>query len=284
MKHDKILLNFIENRLAFFVAFNKIIKSRAEYKSMIPIFKKLELDYKRGIVPIAGDEKVYGYFKTPNNFERIITTKLGKYIKKHYKDIVPKDHILSEFIATLNAILWKKPPRVRVYTGKDIITTYNSFKGKRGLDTCMVKDNKPNELLGLYSMNPDVIALHCLEDFESTKARALVWTLENGDKIVDRIYPNSGENFQKFKQYFKQKENYYIRSNHKMSNDGEIITVNKKQNIIVTLKSKNMEYFPYLDTFQFGKCEGDKLILSNTRLTDFIMQFDDQDGGYNNSF
>ena len=170
-------------------------------------------------------ERIYYHFKD-NSYERIIATKLGKYLIKHYKDLVPADHILSDFVATLNAIIWKEPPSIIVYKGEDIITAYERCNHSKGVSSCMTKDGRHKNMKFL-AMNPDKVELHCYEDAENIYARVLVWTTNTGKRIVDRIYPNNGDAFHKMEEHFKGLKNHYIREKHEAPDGHNPVPINK---------------------------------------------------------
>lgn len=284
MTDDTHILGFLDKRVNFLIAFKKVLDKKAEFKCMEPLFKRLEADWERGVVPVEDNKRAYAYCKNPNDFKTMISTKLGKIIRKLYKEEAPlKDHIISDFVSMVNAIVWREPPTIIIYKGKDIITAYDSMKGHGALDTCMVKEERPQTLLDILTENPDVVELHCLEDADDMKARALVWTAPNGDRIVDRIYPNSGEFFQQFKAYYETKPNYYIRRNHQQPDDGtniDKIGITKQPNPIM-IEVKNVSMYPYLDTFHYGyKKDENTLILTNV-LNDYCsMKYENIDGSY----
>lgn len=272
-KEEKI--DLIERRIRLLSVWKEIINRRKAFKPMQNIFNLLEADYDKCIVP---DEKemVYTHFRADN--QRIISTKLGKYLVKNYKDLVPEDHILSDFVSTLNSIMWKKPPQINVYKGEDIITGYKRCGDTGAVSSCMSRNNR-HLRMKLLALNPDKVELQCLEDAEEIYARVLVWTLEDGKKVVDRIYPNDGVNFHKALDHYKNLKNHYIRSNHKaICNSNKTITIGDLGTVTIVLNCKDVEEYPYLDTFQHGHIEDDKLILTSVETNKSKLVFDSQYG------
>jgi len=273
-KEEKV--NLIELRIRFLSVWKEVTTRREAFKPMMEIFQLLEEDYDRCLVPEVGEEQVYLYFKSPDNFERIISTKLGKYLRKRYKDLVPADHILSDFVAILNAIVWKKAPSIQIYKGDDLLKAYGRCE-KGAVSSCMTKRTRL-VYMKLLAQNPDVVEMHCLEDVEKIHARVLVWKLEDGKRVVDRIYPNNGKVYHDILEHFKGMDNHYIRSNHGASSETTPAFITGINDPQVVLDATGIDKYPYLDTFQYGYQDGNNIHLSNIRFCACTMKFDTQYG------
>lgn len=249
-KEEKIKL--VESRIRFLSVWKEIVTRRKAFEPMRKIFNLLEADYTKCIIP-DDKEMVYRHFKD-ESFERIVPIKLGKYLVKHYKDLVPADHVLADFVGMLNAIIWKKPPSIVVYKGDDLIEVYKRCNDSKKVGTCMSRYGK-YEYMKLLAQNPDKVEVHSYEDNEDIYARVLVWTLDDGKRVVDRIYPNSGDHFHTMLEHFKNLDNYYIRSNHNIADSKNEIYVEGLDNPTIRLvenKDDHIKNYPYLDTFQYS--------------------------------
>lgn len=73
---------------------------------------------------------------------------------------------------------------IKVVRGQEIMDAYRD--GDKKWHSCMTgQDSNKTEL---YAINPDKVGLVIYND----KARALLWTTDEGKTVLDRIYPNSG--------------------------------------------------------------------------------------------
>ena len=264
-KEDKIEL--VQRRIRLLSVWKEISQRRKAFEPMMKIFHLLEADYDKCLVPMDDKEQIYHFFKTPNSFDRIVSTKLGKYLVKNYKEMVPADHVLSDFVANLNTIIWKQPPQFVVYNGMDIPTAYERCNHSKGVSTCMTRDGRHYNQLFL-AINPNKVEMLCLEDAEKIHARVLVWTTDDGKRIVDRIYPNNGDLFHKILEHFKGMDNHYIREKHGPPNGNSPIPIEGLDRAFVTMNCKGLENFPYLDTMRYGKRTDDEILLTNSICTD----------------
>jgi hypothetical protein len=278
-KEEKI--DLVEKRIRFLSVWKEICNRRKAFEPMKKIFQLLEADYDRCLIPTNDTERIYRFFKPLSSDEKIIATKLGKYLVKNYKEIVPADHILSDFVASLNAVIWKEPPSIVVYKGEDIITAYERCNHSKGVSSCMTKEGRHINQKFL-ALNPDKVELHCYEDVENIYARVLVWTVNGGRKVVDRIYPNKGDHYHNMLEHFEGLNNHYIRENHNAPHKHDMIPINDLVDPFVIMKGADLETYPYLDTFRYGVIIGDEIILTNKICTNPVtnLAFDSQYGYY----
>lgn len=99
--------------------------------------------------------------------------------------------------------------------------------------------------------------------------RALLWNINN-EFVVDRIYPNNGPHIDTMTKYALDK-GWFIR-NHHGSPEHDVSFYSKsceERNFIFPVK-KDIHY-PYIDSFCYGKLNGDQIILSN--LPQFSLRF-----------
>lgn len=280
------LIDLVERRIRFLSVWKEISKRKKAFEPMQSIFTLLEADYDKCIVPLNDAERIYVHFKSPDNYERIVSTKLGRYLVKHYKDYVPADHILADFVANLNSHIWKQPPQINVYRGVDLMSAYERCGESKCVGSCMTKEGK-HQYMSMLANNPDIVEIHCLEDIDTIYARVLVWTLEDGKKVVDRIYPNTGDNFHKMLEHFSKLNNHYIRNHHRaydvLKEPVEIIGLDYNPHVV--LNCANQTLYPYLDTFQYGCKMDEKMFLSVKKSIDpkTTLRLNSQYGTYGNA-
>ena len=118
---------------------------------------------------------------------RPICTTLGRLMTRHL-GYDPKKYSLAIQVLTDAYIAEVRRANVSfdVVQGEDIVEAY---KVEWGAHSCMTgKDSKYTEFV---EENEDVISMLLFKD-KTTKARALLWNTVEGDRVLDRIYPNSG--------------------------------------------------------------------------------------------
>lgn len=122
--------------------------------------------------------------------------------------------------------------------------------------SCMRQEHK-SEFFNLYTNNQDIIKLVILHDDNNDKliyARALLWHLEDGTKIMDRVYSNNDDVIIPFLQKWGTDNGYYVRKTQKWNDSLTFITPSGNvEQIKFSLKLKNKVFnkYPYLDTFKF---------------------------------
>ena len=206
------------------------------------------------------------------DLKKRVKTTLMRYFRRQLKvtqDNLP-DHLLTEVCFNIMSNFADVESKITIVTGEELKKAY---KDRFGGETCMTGGSRSN-LLNIYSDNPDKIALIKYED-QKTSARALLWTAENGDRIVDRIYPdNRGTHIVAIKHWAREK-GFVTRTNNAMdsqslSNDGTY-----------EFHFKYDGRFPYIDTFNYGEVDGLKVILSND-CEKFEDRFTETNGEYSN--
>jgi hypothetical protein len=209
------------------------------------------------------------YLAFANDFEKVTFAKcdeeiydeskrtklsLGKYIRRqlNFSDKAFSDTALSFLCNKVKELTFSPSDiekKITLLSGKDITNFYKNDKY-----SCMSGDNSKNTQL--YALNPDVVQLAVFNN----KIRALLWTTDKGEKILDKIYPrNNG--------YDAVIKNWAYDKGYFVANNGYAFSpflFNKEpveKQFKFTLKHNNV--FPYLDTFRYGKIKKDKVYLTN---------------------
>ena len=213
---------------------------------------------------------------TDDTLQRVWTTnrnkiKIGRVVRAllNSAEIKSTDSEIEKFVNSFKStmdIIKDAMNRFNIVEGSELIYWYSSRnyadKNKGTLaNSCMA--SVPKHYLEIYERNPDVCKLVILYD-ESGKigdsvykselitGRALLWTLRNGDKFLDRIYTTNDSDVDLFKK-FAQKNNWWYKKNQ---NSGDSFTIVKgdisdpNPTLIVTLSNWS-NYFPYLDTLMY---------------------------------
>lgn len=173
------------------------------------------------------------------------TTTIGRYIRRELG--ISADILSDKFISYITDSFTEattKPTetQIKILTGKAV----QDFYQKTHITSCMSGNNA--FLTEFYANNPDKVALVVYLD----KARALLWTCDDGSKVLDRIYP-VGSKYSGILNAWALSNKYFVRED-----------AFKQKKFFVTTKPK--DYIPYMDTFKFAKLISDKkqIILSNS--------------------
>jgi hypothetical protein len=154
----------------------------------------------------------------------------------------------------------------KVVEGEDIRkwyheNMYESSNGGQLANSCM-RYPKCQDFLDIYTENPQVCKLLIFTPNEGKlSGRALLWTLENGKKYMDRIYTNKDSYDNLFLKWAN--ENGYTKGIEASS--------------VVKVNTKDYELYPYMDTFIFYDADEGKLSNSEIFQRPYA-QLDETDG------
>lgn len=153
-----------------------------------------------------------------------------------------------------NAIMGRVRPLdecVTIVSGRAITAAYReSF----GACSCMTGDDA--SLTEVYAANPYRVSL-VKYDNGGTQARALLWQTEEGPRVLDRIYPNSGPHISHLERWAKQ-EGIEFRSHQGMPSASKPPF---KKPYTVEIRWEQESNMPYMDSFTSGDWDGDTLTL-----------------------
>jgi len=190
---------------------------------------------------------------------------VGRFVKGilNKADIQFKDSDIEDFVYKYRVEVAKLGDvfsRFKLLKGDDIkkyyhYSKYEDLKGTLG-SSCMRYD-ECQEYFGIYVKNPDVCNLVVLMSDEkegSICGRALLWTDNEGRKIMDRIYTIRTQDEQLFKEFAKKSGFFYKKEQNMNSGEPFISPENGEEVELYTsilLSSEDYEYYPYMDTFKF---------------------------------
>lgn len=162
------------------------------------------------------------------------------------------------------------PGHFELVTGWDIKDWYdgNIYHDKSGtmINSCMRYDNCQS-FFALYAYNPNQCAMLIYVSDEADEyqkgrllGRALVWTLPNGQKVMDRIYSND-VTYEMFVDY-AQEQGWWYRPQRGFTEEPTINNasgeeVDDRLVVPVELEHTKFRYYPYMDTFLY--LDGNKL-------------------------
>ena len=143
---------------------------------------------------------------------------------------------------------------VEVVTGVAIAEAYRTAYA---WDSCLTGSNlHTQDTLEIFVMNPDKVELcKFLSQDSGDKARALLWTTDTGERVLDRLYPNDS-NLMPLIEDWCVANKIIQRANNWLAEASDSIYLKDKKYYEVTLSvaSHNVETtFPYLDTFAYAE-------------------------------
>ena len=184
------------------------------------------------------DPSAVSYAKRPeivHKYDRVRRTKtrLGRYLCQ-LDDVFSVWSGLSEFCDV--AITYANPPSndwFKVVGGDEVFRVYRDVAY-----SCM----SDSPYVELYANNPDKVKMLVYRNI----GRALLWTTDDGTKVMDRIYPHSGIHLQHMKNWAKR-NGYLTRINNCLPS-GDVLFEDQKPHQ-VTLDV--VKYIPYMDSFHY---------------------------------
>jgi len=187
-----------------------------------------------------------------------IKTTLGRYLKRNYftTDFSVPDLVLNDFVnEVLKNVTTEKElnNKIKEYESDDIVDYYRTSSDIA--DSCMTDESASYTVL--YALNPNKVKLINF----AGKARALLWTTDDGTKVLDRAYPSGSKEIVLLRQWAEDKGYVLRRNADKLESSGNVELSDGNEHLI-TLKHNGV--FPYLDTFHFGEIIDDETVqLSN---------------------
>ena len=216
--------------------------------------------------------------------------KIGRLAKKICNDIGEEfsDKDYESFVTEYKSIYELMKNKFRgfeVVSGEDIkkwylILNYDVSKNSTLQNSCM-RYIKCQKFFNIYTENPDVCSLLINKNMTGDKitGRALIWTLRNGKKFLDRIYYSREQERSIFEEYARQNEMYYLKLNGDFYYGDAKISADDIE-FQIKLSKWKFDYYPYMDTFKYLEVEEGILYdeVSRFMISDCYF-LESQDGG-----
>jgi len=174
------------------------------------------------------------------------------------------DKDLEEFVNLYKATVDKMNDRFQYFEsikGQEIghWYHYSNYKERQGSLGSSCMSNVKSEYFDIYMSNPDVCELVILksdDDDSLIVGRALLWTLRDGKKFMDRIYTSKDSDVQLFKDWARE-NGWYTKQYNSSTDSGRAIAPDGSQvdlgTLTVNIKTGMYEAYPYLDTLKYFK-------------------------------
>lgn len=184
--------------------------------------------------------------------EKRYRTKLGRYLRRNLNitdDMVSDDTIEQMSYNVMGSLPNSNGDSIEIITGEDIIEAYDKEYGGA---SCMTGGNA--NITEVYALNPDKVSMVI---YKEGYARALLWTCDDGTKVLDRIYPNSGVHVDIITKWAVDRG--YV---HRVGNNCNYCRLSDNNFHTVTLKMNDL--FPFMDTFKHGTIRGNTIKITNS--------------------
>jgi hypothetical protein len=123
----------------------------------------------------------------------------------------------------------------------------DAYKEEWGAHSCMTGSYAA--YTKFLAKNKQAVQMLLFKD-KAVKARALLWTTNEGDKVLDRIYPNSGYHVAMMQKWATD-QGFIYRANNSLPSGLTVMLSNKKT---YSVSITNLDdIWSYMDTFTFGK-------------------------------
>ena len=163
--------------------------------------------------------------------------------------------------------------RIELVKGEDIAKWYyekNYAPGKGGKgsiqESCM-RYERCGSYLDIYIKNPEVCSMLIFKETDhKISMRALVWTLSDGTKYMDRIYAGNSSDIAIFTNYAKRQNWLAYDYSGKM------------ESLEIRLKDQKYQKYPYMDTFKYY--DRDKNTLNKKAKSGYELVLTHPEGSY----
>ena len=168
-----------------------------------------------------------------NNNMGITAATIEKFVNLYEAEVMLRENSLDSF---------------KVVEGEDIRKWYHQkyYEGNSSgqLSNSCMRYPTCQDYFDIYVQNPEVCKMVIyLNEFNQLRGRAILWTLSDGKKYMDRIYTS--------------KDSYETLFLKWGSKNGYSRTI--KNNSVVNVKPGDYELYPYMDTFQYYDADGGRL-------------------------
>lgn len=229
---------------------------KSDMISYLPKNKKAKV-LKAGIDPFSAEAE-----RTRMKVGRLIGRLFSNETLKEF-EVSVKD--IEEFVNAYKSFFNMDKIVMKIVEGKELKKWYlqdNYSNPDFGTlwKSCMRYDNK-QAFLEMYEKNPDVVKMLIMLQEDSNgemklRARALLWQEVRGTsstlKVMDRIYTIYDSDVFIMKKWAR--DNGYICKTFQNAKSQTIFEVGDNDvalNLSIKLQDKELEWYPYLDTFQF---------------------------------
>jgi hypothetical protein len=186
-----------------------------------------------------------------NNQMGITSTTIEKFVNLYEAEIILRKNAFDSF---------------KIVEGEEVRKWYHQKYYEGGdsgqLSNSCMRYPSCQDFFDIYVQNPEVCKLLIyVNDYNELRGRALLWTLSDGTKYMDRIYTSKDSYDTLFLRWCTK--NGYTKSISSSS--------------VVNVKAKDYELYPYMDTFTYFDADEGKL--SNSRIFQRpYAQLDETDG------
>ena len=260
-RREKLLnvLNSFSNKMKFVSTEIDLISKT----NLNKIIKEIKVDNNTCVSVAKDDPFCITYYKKNDKKLQPVKTTLRRYIRRNLNVDVNEvsDKALDFFGSQIKLLLMPDlNNQMVILSGEQLRSFYRTTK----ITSCMTGEDG-YRCTGLFLSNPDKIKLAVYNDI----ARALLWICDDGTTVVDKIYSDSMDGACFFQEWINNNNYIYRKENsghYEYEEDyfnGTNICLSDNKTHKITLNKADT--YPFLDTFRFGKCEKDKLILCNKK-------------------
>jgi len=204
-----------------------------------------------------------------------VMTSPGRYFSKHFTEHFEKisakclDRFVCRFGVHLNkASVAQLDSRIQILRGKAIKEHYKGTE----VHSCMTGPHNTYKL-NLYELNPEKCGLVILDG----QIRALLWTTDSGQTILDRAYPSGHNKIDQIRLWAESK-GYLLRVDPDKNIVDQTIAVSDGGLHKVTLKHSGC--FPFMDMFRYANFEKNNTVICSNDFEFGNIKFNTDQGSY----
>jgi hypothetical protein len=210
-----------------------------------------------------------------------VDIKIGRFVRRFLGDGFT-DKEIEDFVNKWKSSFKSEGEKFEIRTGNGIVDAYDTtnYHGEEGYNplwnSCM---NDRTDLVDFYLYVEDLKMVILLDSENKIMGRALLWTDDEGRKLLDRVYYINDKDYYKFINLAKENGWYYKKRN--ISGGSTWIINGEEQKIRAKVKypiESISDLFPYVDSFYY--LDDKNGYLSNYEPDSSYYVLNDTDGQY----
>jgi len=259
MPHTSVRRRILSNRVKLIRALESYVQPLSWQEQQIAVLSntikriRQDTDAMLALEPeyTAGGGGGVSYSELPANkwyASKRRRTSIGRYIRQKMgvQGLAVDDHVLEQLgYHLVNQVVDLQSLPIEVVSGEAITEAY--AQGDTKWHSCMTGEQ--SYFTEFYALNPERISLIIY----ANKARALLWTTDEGIQVMDRIYPNAGAHIYLMKRWAAAK-GYVYRINSGAPYTG------LSDGLAYHVQAAVNKFVPYFDTFMFWSYTRDNLV------------------------
>lgn len=183
-----------------------------------------------------------------------VDIKIGRFVRRFLGDVFT-DKEVEDFVNKWKSSFVSEGEKFEIRTGNGIVEAYDTtnYHGEEGYNplwnSCM---NNRTDLVDFYLYVKDLEMVVLVDSENKIMGRALLWTDDEGRKLLDRVYYINDKDYYKFINLAKENDWYYKKRNISGGSTWILNGVEQKVHSKIKYPVESIsDLFPYVDSFYY---------------------------------